>query len=90
RILREFRDRFLLDNPIGKRLVRFYYAYSPAIADVIANHNSLRAIVRVGLLPLIGGSWMVLKIGPEFTIMLMLFLGIGLFGLPISKRFRVL
>ena len=84
RILREFRDRFLLDNSMGKCLVRFYHDHSPAIAEVIAKHDSLRAIVRVGLLPLIGASWMALKLGSGFTIMLMLFAGLGLVGLFIS------
>jgi len=38
-------------------------------------------MVRLGLLPLIGVSWLALKIGPVFTMVLMLFFGIGLFGL---------
>jgi len=43
--------------------VDIYYAYSPAAADFIAEHAGLRAIVRVGLLPLVGVSWIALKIG---------------------------
>ncbi|MHC5077132.1 MAG: CFI-box-CTERM domain-containing protein, partial [Planctomycetota bacterium] len=56
KILREFRDRFLLGSSFGKFFVNSYYKYSPPIADFIANHDSLRAMVRLGLLPFIGVS----------------------------------
>ena len=63
KILCESRDRFLLRNSVGKRFVRLYYTYSPPIAQFISNHNSLKAIVRLSLLPFIGLSWLSLKIG---------------------------
>jgi hypothetical protein len=62
--LRDFRDKFMLDNAAGKRFVRLYNTYSPPIADVIAKHDSLRAMVRIILLPVVGMSWVALKIGP--------------------------
>jgi len=73
KILRDFRDRFLLDNTIGNSFVRLYYTYSPPIADFIAKHDSLRAMVRISLLPVVGVSWISLKIGPILTVTLMLF-----------------
>jgi len=73
KILRDFRDRFLLDNTIGNSFVRLYYTYSPPIADFIAKHDSLRAMVRISLLPVVGVSWISLKIGPLLTVTLMLF-----------------
>ena len=42
KILRDFRDRFLLGNMAGKGFVRLYYTYSPPIADFIAGHDNLR------------------------------------------------
>ncbi len=72
KILRNFRDRFLLHNSIGKGFVRLYYTYSPPIADFIAEHDSLRAMVRIGLLPIVGVSWITLKIGSVSTVALML------------------
>ena len=45
-VLRAFRDRVLLKNPIGSRFVDWYYEVSPPAADYIAKHNTLRAVVR--------------------------------------------
>jgi hypothetical protein len=71
-ILKNFRDNFLLTNSIGRNLVKFYYRVSPPIADYIVKHDNLRSVVRGGLLPLVGFSWLVLKIGTLTTFMLML------------------
>ena len=72
-VLRDFRDRFLLSNTVGKSLVRFYYAYSPPIAGFIARHNALRAVARVGLMPMVGISYMALHTTSFQKIMLILF-----------------
>jgi hypothetical protein len=89
KILREFRDRFLLESSFGKAFVNLYYKYSPPIADFITNHDSLKEMVRLGLLPLIGVSWLALKIGPVSTISLMLFFACGLIGLVrVGRKFN--
>jgi len=88
KVLREMRDRFLLCSGPGKTFVAFYYAHSPAAADFIAGHAGLRAIVRVGLLPLVGVSWTALKIGLVPTIGFLLVFGICLIGLVKLKRSR--
>ena len=85
-MLREFRDRFLLVNAIGKGFVRLYNTCSPPIADFIAKHASLRAIVRVILLPVVGVSWVALKFGPISTMVLTLLLGSGLIILVAFRR----
>ncbi|MFC1867818.1 CFI-box-CTERM domain-containing protein [Thermodesulfobacteriota bacterium] len=64
-LLRQFRDRILLANPLGRAFVRSYYTYSPGLAEVIARHDSIRMMVRLGLLPLIGISWVVLRMGTD-------------------------
>lgn len=81
KILRDFRDRFLLANAFGRGFVRLYYTYSPPLADFIAKHDCLRAIVRMGLLPIVGLSRVALKFGPLVTLVFFLFFGVGLNGL---------
>lgn len=71
-ILRKFRDNVLLTNPIGRSFVEFYYNVSPPMADFIAKHDNLRAMVRLGLLPVISVSWITLKLGFIPTLVLMI------------------
>ena len=52
-LLCEFRDKCLLTNPLGTAFVKTYYAISPPIADFIAEHEGLKAAVRLALKPLI-------------------------------------
>ena len=89
RILRDFRDRFLLGNTIGDSFVRFYYTYSPPIAEFIAKHDGLRAMVRISLLPVVGLSWVALKLSLSATVTLLLFFGISLISIAgIRRKFK--
>jgi hypothetical protein len=63
-ILREFRDEYLLTNPVGKTLVEFYYRVSPPIAEFITEHPSLKPIVRAGLVPAVAMSTIVVHTSP--------------------------
>ncbi len=81
KILRDFRDHFLLHNSLGKGFVRLYYAYSPPVADFIKKHDGLRLTVRISLLPVVGVSWVAIKLGIFPTVLLMLLFSIGLIGL---------
>ena len=63
KILREFRDSILLTNPVGKAFVSFYNRYSPAAAAFIARHDTLRALVCLGLIPIVCISWLGLRLG---------------------------
>ena len=74
KLLRQFRDRFLFTNVMGRTFVRLYYKYSPPIADFISGHESLRMIVRWSLLPLVGMSWGLLKLGFLPTTVFLLFI----------------
>ncbi len=53
--LREFRDRHLMTNEAGRAFVRFYYRYSPPLADLIGRHDSLRILARSALTPVVYG-----------------------------------
>jgi hypothetical protein len=55
-ILRQFRDAYLLPNPLGRAFVNFYYRTSPPLASSIAKHEHVRAAVRLALKPLVWGS----------------------------------
>jgi hypothetical protein len=61
--LRQFRDEYLLTNWPGTRFVEAYYKYSPPMADYIAEHDGLQSVVRIGLAPLIGFSWLAVNYG---------------------------
>jgi len=86
-VLREFRNRFLLDNTLGKAFVNLYNTYSPAAAGFIVKHDYVRAMVRLGLLTIVSVSWVALKLGPINTLALML-LFIALIGNIIKIRVR--
>ncbi|CAK8713995.1 hypothetical protein GKODMF_05590 [Candidatus Electrothrix gigas] len=62
-ILRNFRDRFMLDNAVSRSLVRLYYCYSPPIADMIHNSTVLRPMTRILLMPIIGAAWLTMRFG---------------------------
>jgi len=55
-VLREFRDGYMLTNPVGETLVEFYYRLSPPVAEFITEHPSLRPMVRAGLAPAVAMS----------------------------------
>ena len=63
-IMREFRDKYLLTNPVGQALVDFYYRVSPPIAEFITEHPSLKPIVRAGLVPAVAMSTVAVNTTP--------------------------
>jgi serine protease len=69
RILRDFRDHYLLNNAAGRALIRLYYQISPPIADKIAQNERLRLLTRWGLMPVYGIAYLLIKFG-LLTIML--------------------
>jgi hypothetical protein len=53
KILRDFRDKYLLTNAPGRAFVSFYYRHSPPLADFISRHEGLRTATRVLLTPVV-------------------------------------
>jgi sugar lactone lactonase YvrE len=86
KILRDFRDQFLLTNKVGDTFVRIYYTYSPPIAEFIAKREILRTTVRWGLLPLVGVSWVTLNLGPVPGLILIAIFGFFLISLAGFRR----
>jgi hypothetical protein len=85
-ILRDFRDTYLLPHRVGSMFVKTYYRYSPPVADFIADHDNLRAALRLSLLPVVGASWVALKLGPVYSLALIFLLFSGLLGLFCRRR----
>jgi hypothetical protein len=52
-ILREFRDEYLLTDPVGQALVDIYYKVSPPLAEFITEHPVLKPVMRAGLMPVV-------------------------------------
>ena len=75
-LLREFRDRYLLQNPAGRGLVSLYSTLSPPLADIIARSEALRAVVRVALVPFI--EWTALVMWSPVIGLAALFLPVAL------------
>lgn len=67
KILREFRDEYLLTSSAGQALADIYYRLSPPIADFITDHANLKPIVRAGLTPVVAMCSIVLDIVPKAT-----------------------
>jgi hypothetical protein len=61
KILKDFRDHYLMSSASGRRFVAFYYKHSPGVAELIAKHNILKIITRWSLTPVIGTAYIVLK-----------------------------
>jgi len=59
-LLREFRDRYLLPYGPGRVVVHAYYSVSPPLAYVISRSETLRAVVRFILMPLLGWAGLAL------------------------------
>jgi uncharacterized delta-60 repeat protein len=76
RILRDFRDRYLITSKLGREVVNLYYKYSPYIAELIAKHNILRVAVRLSLLPLIAFSYSMVHFGPIITVVILVFISV--------------
>lgn len=75
-MLRTFRDRILGRNWAGKEFIKFYYKHSPPLAQFIAEHDSLRAVVRGILWPIIFFAELALGWG-VFAAFFVYALGIG-------------
>lgn len=97
KILREFRDNYLLKsfefralsfefeipNIAGRAFVTLYYKISPPIADFIRGSEVLRAAVRVLLMPLIG---LAALLGKTTFMQKLMFGLLGVLGLIVYKK----
>jgi hypothetical protein len=75
-VLREFRDEYMLTNPVGQALVDFYYRASPPIARFITQHPGLKPLVRAGLVPVVALSAVVVNTTPAEKIAILALLAL--------------
>jgi len=61
KILRQFRDTYLLTNAPGQKFVAWYYRHGPKAAGFIQDKPLAKMIVQMALYPLIGFSFMLLS-----------------------------
>lgn len=61
KILRDFRDEYLIPYGVGREFVGMYYSMSPAIAAFLEKHPPAPFIVRIALFPLIGFAFLFLS-----------------------------
>jgi len=88
KILRDFRDKYLMPSKLGRVLVDFYYKYSPFVADFITKHKTLKVAIRFSLLPVIVFSYSMVHFGPIITAVILTFIFMGpiFFVLFIRKK----
>ena len=53
KILRKFRDEKLLSSFIGRRIIAFYYRFSPPFANIVNSNKILKYSVRFFLKPIV-------------------------------------
>jgi hypothetical protein len=53
KVLRNFRDRYLLTNAPGRAFVKIYYGYSPTMMHYISQHRTLQLATRMALKPIV-------------------------------------
>jgi len=85
KILRDFRDKYLFSSCVGRMLVKCYYKYSPPIAEFIIEHETLKTVVRVSLIPLVAFSYAALHLTITVIILFIFFIEISILILHYRK-----
>jgi uncharacterized repeat protein (TIGR02543 family)/uncharacterized delta-60 repeat protein len=80
KILRNFRESYLIRSKPGRKFLNLYYKYSPSIAAFVTKHRALRFVIRMSLLPLVAFSYSMLRLGPILTTIIFVFI----LAIPIS------
>jgi len=86
--LRDFRDRHLMTNPVGRALVSAYYEAAPPVAGFIDEHPALKPVVRVALVPAVALSGVVMgtTTAQKVAILCVFALVISVTALRLRKR----
>ena len=65
-ILQTYKNRYLTEHSMGRRLMEYYYRYSPKIAEYINKHQNMNLIIRYSLLPVVFLTYLYMTHGVIF------------------------
>lgn len=85
--LREFRDRYLLTNKLGRAFVSWYYQRGPAAAAALNAHPEYKPVVRAALMPAVGVALFLTRTSLFLKLGLMLIAGCAGAFMAYRKRF---
>jgi len=90
-LLRQFRDRILVQTDTGKKFIVWYYREGPALAGFISGHPTVRWLARVLLAPVVGIVFLLLYFPAGLILiplmtLLLLRLGYAFFTKGFPKR----
>jgi len=88
RVLRRFRDLYLLRHTSGQKLVDLYYRTGGFAGKYIEAHPGLKLVVRILLYPIIGITWLIVSTSPLVAVLIGLSLIICLLGA--TRAFRTI
>jgi hypothetical protein len=80
-LIRRFRDQHLLANSIGRIFVNMYYRWNPIIARFVAQWKSIKVLVRLSFMPIIGFCALVSRMSAYAFLTVVIFLFLGSFFL---------
>ena len=72
KVLRQFRDRVLVKYSIGRAFIKWYYRIGPDLADSFKSSDFWRATVRIGLMPFVGISFLILYFPAGILLLLLM------------------
>ncbi len=80
-LLREFRDRYLLANRLGRIFVSMYYRWSLPFAKFVVQSKPIKALVKINLMPIVGFCAFVSKASTQGFLIVLVFPFLGSFVL---------
>jgi hypothetical protein len=86
RVLRAFRDRYLLTNSPGRLFVQWYYRNGPSAAALLDAHPAYKPAVRAALMPVVGAAFILTNTSSLFRAVLLVLGSAAAIGL-LRKRF---
>jgi hypothetical protein len=84
--LRQFRDKYLMNNSLGQSFVAIYYKYSPSVSRFIADSSTLKTLTRIFLTPFVVFAFLSMKLGLVNVLALMVLSLMAAFAL--HRRFH--